>query len=226
MAEQYTNIKAILDKLLRHPLLQDLSFETAVDYTIDFMRIVGVPTMFEEKVETLEVSNYKAKLPCDYYQTIQVRTKSGQTFRYASDSFHMSECKSTPFGLTYKIQGNIIHTSIEKGIIEIAYESIPVDEDGYPKIPDNSSFTRALELYIKKQWFTILFDISKITPAVLQNTQQEYAWAVGDCQTEFNRLSIDKMESFTNSWKTLIMRVTEHDSGFINNSAREYIRRH
>ena len=68
--------------------------------------------------------------------------------------------------------------------------------------------------------------MGKITPAVLQNTQQEYAWAVGDCQTEFNRLSIDKMESFTNSWKTLIMRVTEHDSGFINNSAREYIRRH
>ena len=225
MAEQYTNIKVILDKILRHPLLQDISTETVIDYTIDFMRIVGVPTMFEEKTQVLEVKNYKALLPCDYYQMIQIRS-GNSVFRYSSDSFHMSECKSDSFGLTYKIQGNIIHTSMERGIIEIAYEAIPVDDDGYPKIPDNSSFTRALELYIKKQWFTILFDMGKIAPAVLQNTQQEYAWAVGDCQTEFNRLSIDKMESFSNSWKTLITRVTEHEKGFVNNGAKEYLRAH
>lgn len=227
MAEVYTNIKIILDKLLRHPLLQGLSFETAVDYTIDFMRIVGVPTIFEEKTAVLEVKNYKALLPCDYYQMTQIRSlKYGKTFRYSSDSFHMSECKNFSHDLTYKIQGNIIHTSVEEDTIEIAYDAIPVDEEGYPKIPDNSSFTRALELYIKKQYFTILFDLGKITPAVLQNTQQEYAWAVGDCQTEFNRMSIDKMETFTNSWRTLIMRTTEHDRGFINNGTREYLRIH
>lgn len=227
MAEQYTNIQIILDKLLRHPLLQDLSLEAAVDHTIDFMRIVGVPTIFEEKTEVLNIKNYKAVLPCDYYQMIQVRNcNTGEVLRHASDSFHMSECKTSPFGITYKIQGGIIHTSIENGNIEIAYEAIPIDEDGYPKIPDNSSFTRALELYIKKHYFTVLFDMGKITPAVLQNTQQEYAWAVGDCQSEFNRLTIDKMESFSNSWKTLITRATEHDKGFINNGAREYIRVH
>lgn len=227
MAEQYTNIKIILDKLLRHPLLQSLSLESAVDYTIDFMRIVGVPNMFEEKTQVLEVKNYKALLPCDYYQVIQIRDcKTGETFRYASDSFHMSKCKKSPFGSTYKIQGGVIHTSIEEGNIEISYEAIPIDNEGYPKIPDNSSFTRALELYIKKSFFTILFDLNKISPAVLQNTQQEYAWAVGDCQSEFNRLSIDKMESFSNSWKTLITRATEHEKGFINNGAREYIRVH
>ena len=75
-------------------------------------------------------------------------------------------------------------------------------------------------LYIKKQWFTILFDLGKINPAVLQNVQQEYAWAVGDCQTEFNRLSIDKAESFYNSWRTLILRDTEHRTGFINNGTK------
>ena len=50
MAEQYLSIKKILDSCLRHPLMQDLSLETAVDYTIDFMRIVGTPRMFTEKV--------------------------------------------------------------------------------------------------------------------------------------------------------------------------------
>ena len=218
MAEQYINIKVILDKILRHPLMQDLSLETAVDYTIDFMRIVGMPRMFTEKVVRITVDKYRALLPCDYYQTIQVRIPGGHALVYSTDSFHMGHKGNSS---TYKIQGNIIYTSIESGELELAYLAISTDEDRYPLLPDNSSFTRALELYIKKQWFTILFDLGKITPAVLQNTQQEYAWAVGDCQSEFNRMSIDQMEAFSNSWRTMILRDHQHSSGFIGNGSRQ-----
>lgn len=228
MSERYTNIRLILDKALRHPLLQDISLETAVDYCIDFMRIVGTPTIFEEKTEVLKVSQYRTMLPCDYYQMIQIRKVDGPVFRYSTDNFHMSQDKEDnhrrSYDLTYKIQGNIIYTSIEEGDIEVSYRAIAVDSEGYPLIPDNSSFTRALELYIKKQWFTILFDLGKIQPAVLQNVQQEYAWAVGDCQSEFNRLSIDKAESFFNSWKTMIIRDSEHRRGFINNGSKERLK--
>lgn len=218
MAEQYINIKVVLDRILRHPLMQDLSLETAVDYTIDFMRIVGMPRMFTEKVVRIPIDKYRALLPCDYYQTIQVRIPGGHALVYSTDSFHMSNKGNSS---TYKIQGNIIYTSIESGELELAYLAISTDADGYPLLPDNSSFTRALELYIKKQWFTILFDLGKITSAVLQNTQQEYAWAVGDCQSEFNRMSIDQMEAFSNSWRTLILRDHQHSSGFIGDGSRQ-----
>lgn len=218
MAEQYINIKVVLDRILRHPLMQDLSLETAVDYTIDFMRIVGMPRMFTEKVVRIPIDKYRALLPCDYYQTIQVRIPGGHALVYSTDSFHMNNKGNSS---TYKIQGNIIYTSIESGELELAYLAISTDADGYPLLPDNSSFTRALELYIKKQWFTILFDLGKITSAVLQNTQQEYAWAVGDCQSEFNRMSIDQMEAFSNSWRTMILRDHQHSSGFIGDGSRQ-----
>ena len=218
MAEQYINIKVVLDRILRHPLMQDLSLETAVDYTIDFMRIVGMPRMFTEKVVRITIDKYRALLPCDYYQTIQVRIPGGHALVYSTDSFHMDNKGNSS---TYKIQGNIIYTSIESGELELAYLAISTDADGYPLLPDNSSFTRALELYIKKQWFTILFDLGKITSAVLQNTQQEYAWAVGDCQSEFNRMSIDQMEAFSNSWRTMILRDHQHSSGFIGDGSRQ-----
>ena len=228
MAETYVNIKYILDRILQHPLMQDVTFEQAVSYTVDFMRIVGVPNMFLEKTVIIEVNNYRAMLPCDYYKVIQIRKPGGPTFRYSSDSFHMSEYKdfnNRPISdLTYKIQGNIIYTSIEKGEIEIAYKAIAVDDEGYPLLPDNSSFTRALGLYIKKEHFTILFDTGKIDFRVLENTQKEYSWAVGDCQTEFNRLSLDEAESFYNSWRTLLLRDTEHRTGFINNGTKERIK--
>lgn len=228
MAEQYTNIRLILDKIMRHPLMQDISLETVVDYTVDFMRIVGVPNMFMEKTAIIEVEKYRAMLPCDYYQMIQVRKINGPAFRYSSDSFHMSECKDSNgrdlADLTYKIQGNVIYTSIKNGEIEISYEAIATDDEGYPLLPDNSSFTRALRLYIKKEHFTTLFELGKIQPVVFNQVLQDYAWAVGDCQTEFNRLSIDKAESFYNSWRTLILRDTEHRTGFINNGTKERLK--
>jgi hypothetical protein len=223
MAEQYLSIKNILDKVLRHPLMQDLSLETAVDYAVDFMRIVGVPKMFTEKVIFIDTNGYRAKLPCDFYKIIQVRPIGGTALVASTDSFFMGG-KYRDCNNTYKIQGNIIYTSLEKDTLELSYLAIEVDKDGYPLLPDNSSFTRALELYIKKQWFTILFDLGKITPAVLQNTQQEYAWAVGDCMTEFNRLSIDEMEAFSNSWRTMIIRDNQHSSGFADSGTRQTLK--
>ena len=229
MAEQQQSIKVIFDKIMRHPLLQDLSIETIVDYSIDFMRIVGVPSMFEEKVEKAEVINYRASLPCDYYQMIQIRALDPNynilgAFRYSSDSFHMSNTKPEYADYSYKVQGNIIYLSVPNGLIEIAYQAIPIDSDGYPLIPDNSSFTRALEAYIKKQHFTILFDLGKIGNGPLAQVQQDYAWAVGDCQSEFNRLTIDKAESFYNSWRTLIIRSSEHRTGFLHTGTQEKLK--
>jgi hypothetical protein len=225
MAENTTNIRYILDRLMLHPLLQDITLEQVVDLTVSFMKIVGVPQIFSEKVATLEVLNYRAILPTDYVNMTQVRSMyCGCTFRSSTDSFHMSDTKVGTVDLTYKIQGGIIYTSIPEDTIEIAYKAIELDCNGYPVIPDNSSFTRALELYIKKYWFTILFDLGKINPDSLQNVQQEYAWAVGDCESEFNRLSLDEAESFFNSWRTLLIRPSEHSQAFRNNGIAERIK--
>ena len=226
MAEQYISIETVLNRVLRHPLMSDLSYETAVDYAIDFMRIVGVPNMFVEKVVELNVEDYRTALPCDYYQTIQIRDMpSRRAFIYATDSFYFSNHSSAEIIPTYKIQGGIIFTNIKHTTIELAYQAIPLDEDGKPLIPDNSSFLRALELYIKKQWFTIQFDMEKIKPAILQNVQQEYAHAVGDCQSEFHRLSIDKAEALFNSLSRMILP-NQHMSGFKYSNIPEHLIKH
>jgi hypothetical protein len=227
--ERYISIKVILDNVLDHPLLRDVSFERAVNYTVNFIRIVGCPRMFEEVTETLEVKNYRAMLPCNFNSMIQVRAikEPGhhyEVFRETTNSFHMSNDSGKSYDLTYKLQGNIIYTSMKEGVIEIAYEAIPVDSEGYPMIPDNSSFIRALELYIKKQCFTILFDLGKINQAVFNNVCQDYSWAVGQAQSDLIRPTPDQMESITNMWNTLIPRVTEHRTGFINNGTKEYIK--
>lgn len=233
MNTDYISIRQIIDNCLHHPLLQDLTLERAVAYAVDFIRIVGMPTIFIEKTTELKIENYRAMLPCDFHEMIQVRTnleKCGHyisgVFRYSTDNFHMSDKTHESPDLTYKIQGRVIYTSIKEGTIEIAYRAIAVDDEGYPLIPDKSSFTRALELYIKKQCFTILFDLGKINQAVYANVQQEYAFAVAQAQSDLIRPSIDEMQSITNALNTLIPRVNEHSKGFITDGSMERIKLH
>lgn len=225
---RFTNIKLIMDKLTRHPLLQDIPFETVVDYAVDFIRIVGTPPSFLDKTAIIDIVDYRGILPCDYYEMTQVRLNdsSKRTFRYTTDSFHMSSNKPEFSDLTYKIQGNCIFTTpLEQGQIEIAYQALPIDEEGYPLIPDNSSYSRALEAYIKREWFTILFDQGKLNGQVLARVDQEYSFYVGQAQSELIMPTIDQMEAISNMWNTLLPR-DEHRHSFLDNGTQSHIINH
>lgn len=231
MAERYTNIRIIADKLLRNPLMSDITFETIVDHTIDFIRIVGVPIIFEDKIEDVKINNYRGKLPCDWYETIQMKysdTCNSNMLRATSDTFHLEQARTEGHSSdpTFMIQGEYIFTSFRKGDLVLSYRAIATDESGFPKLPDNSNFTRALESYIKRAHYSILFDLGKISQAVYQKTDQEYAWNVGSYIGDSNMLDLSEAESFFNSYSTLIIRANEFKHGFVNNGAKELLRRH
>lgn len=86
-AEKYVSLKVVADKLLRNPLLDGISFEAILDYTIDFLHIVGVPADFIDKLYTKEFSDYRAELPDDYVECTQLLI-DGKSARWATDTFH------------------------------------------------------------------------------------------------------------------------------------------
>lgn len=223
---RYISIKQVLDDILDHPLLQDITLERAVNYAIEFIRRMGIPQVFQEKTAFLEVKNHKALLPCDFISMQGVRDACGHSYRYTTDTFHTSHLHRDNHELTYKLQGNVLYSSEREGKLEIAYLSINLDEEGYPMIPDEASFVRALELYIKRNYFTILFDMGKINQGVLQNTQQEYAFAVGEAKAHLSTPTVDQMQSITNMMNQLILHITEHDTQFRHMGDREYLRNH
>lgn len=222
---RYVSIKVVLDRLMRHPLMQDISFETVVDYIVDFLRITGIPKLFLEKTVQLPLVDYRTLLPCDLVSINQVKDLETCTcMRASTDSFHYGTSGPSSLDPTFKVQGNVLFSNRKNGNIEISYKAIAVDDEGYPLVPDDSSVLRAMELYVKSQWFTILFDLGKIQPAVLQNTQQEYAFAAAACHNSLVMPSLSEMESITNSWNTLLLRTNEFRDGFVNNGAKELIR--
>lgn len=227
----YINIREALSRILRHPLLQDMTLEQAVQYTIDFIGIFGLPKLYQDKEEVLHIEDFRAKLPCDLISINQIKEcKTGVCLRSMTDNFMPREHYDRSAGyripqeLSFKTQGQVLYVSFKTGDVSVSYKAIPVDKEGFPLLINNPVFLKALEAYIKKEAFNILFDMGKIAPVVLQNTQQQYAWLAGQLQSEFTIPSISEMESIKRSWCTLLQRTSEFNNGFKNNGDQEYIR--
>jgi hypothetical protein len=249
---QYTNIRRVLDNLTDHPLLRDITLEQVVRYTIRFIGLHGMPKLYQDKEEEVEIKDFRGLLPCDLISIIQVMDRhTGVCLRSMTDNFLPADHFPPPrhkcdqlnnvvppkelyipaiaryhSESAFKTQGRVIFTSFPVGKILVAYKSIPVDEDGFPLLIDNENYLAALEAYIKKQVFTVKYDTGKISAGVLQNAQKEYAWAAGCLDAEFVIPSQSEMESITRNINTLIPKVREFDNGFKNLGDREYLRRH
>lgn len=128
--------------------------------------------------------------------------------------------------LSFKTQGRVIFTSFPEGCVEIAYKSIPVDEDGFPLLIDNENYLAALEAFIKLQVFTIKFDTGKINTNVLQNAQQDYAFRAAELGSEFNTPSYSEAEALSRFNNTLILNMRQFDDGFNHLGDRELLRKH
>lgn len=227
----YISVREILSRILRHPLLQDVTLEQAVQYTIDFIGIFGMPKLYQDKEEVLHIEDFRAKLPCDLISINQIKEcKTGVCLRSMTDNFMSREYHDKSVGykipqeLSFKTQGQVLYVSFKTGDVLVSYKAIPIDKDGFPLLIDNSVFLKALEAYIKREVFTILFDMGKIAFAVLQNTQQQYTWLAGQLQSEFTIPSISEMESLKRSWCTLLQRTTSFNNGFKDNGNQEYIK--
>lgn len=221
---KWTNLRVVADKILRDPTFIGLNFETIIDYFIDFITIVGVPELFDEKFTNAEVtiSDYRATLPDDFLEEIVVSIDQ-KIARRATDLYfgnykeyedtnpsdYFPDKRSEP---TYKIKGNYIYLSKKEGNLLLKYKCIATETDetsedyGVPLLPDDPVFILALQSYIEVQFMKMLFRAGKINNQVLQLAQQDYAWNVGRYETHSRRLTLGDMESLSRQFKSILYR--------------------
>lgn len=225
-AIKYTSIKRVLDDLLDHPMLRDLTLEQVVRYTMRFIAKHGYNNLYQDKQDVVDIKDFRGLLPCGIVRIDQVRDcKTGLCLRAMTDTFLPGTGIPT-VELSFKVQGDVLFTSFPDGQVEVAYKGIPIDEDGFPLLIDNEIYLGALEQFIKLQIFTIKFDQGKVAAGILQNTKQDYAWAAGQLRSEFTIPDINEMQSISNAMTHLIPRMNEFYKGFKTLGQREVIRTH
>ena len=85
----------------------------------------------------------------------------------------LQQCMCLPEGgYTYHTELDYINTSICDGTVRIFYKAIPVDEDGFPLIPDNEDYKEALYWYVRAK--------------MIGTGYEDTVFKIGDCEQRYN----------------------------------------
>jgi len=104
---------------------------------------------------------------------------------------------SNPYDYSYHYNPGYIITSFEEGTIDVSYNAIPTDEEGYYKIPDDEEYLNAIEYYVKMRltqrgW--------KFPEEPLQLLKEEWKYHRGMARSNAQAMDINQMDVFTKRW--------------------------
>jgi len=237
---KYKSLGSTIWSILKNPLAQELTYEEAAEYALECIKLLGAPVIYLNKLEKLNLTSYKAELPCDLLYIEGVEYFDGETnepiaMREATNIYHLdtneftnenSQTHHNRNEFTYKIQNGIIFTSMSDGCVQVGYKAIATDEEGYPLIPDNQKVQLALEYYILSRYLEPLWMMGKITDKAFDYIQQKRYFYVPSAYTSLTMPGIDKMETIMNSINRLIINTTAHQNKFKKLGEKERIRKY
>lgn len=272
MYKNYISLSGIISRLLKNPLLEDLSEDDAIESALDCIGLIGTENMLKECVSFIDVQKFRGAIPSDastinsiryvvdnglptveaeasrveyidsstettYKMLDTLSTKiniSDNTdrkylpMRPASTPYHMSNSKdySGIPDLTYSINGSFVYTSFETGTIEISYNTLNTSNTGELLLPNDINVIKAVENYIKLQFYTPLWEMGKISDKVVDRIEREYDWYIAKSQTSTREMSLDEREALSNSLTRLIDNNSGADDFYQNLTQREQRLRH
>jgi hypothetical protein len=118
--------------------------------------------------------------------------------------------------ITYNLNNNFIFTSFEEGQIEIAYDKFPLDDRGFPLVPDDEGVIQGMSWYIAYKLAYILWMNDQLSRAKFDYVRGEKDWYIGKAISRARILSKDQMETWKNMSVRLITKMNAHDSHFSN----------
>lgn len=192
----FVSLKEIINRVYKDggDIVEDLTEDDVILDTIELLGVAGIPELFEEKTETLEVRKYKAVLPCDFVDLIAVKSCGGY-LNASTDKFDIEESNTdVP---TYRIDGDIIKFSQEKGYVKIAYTAIKTDDEGYPMIVNDQTFIRALVSYIiYKKVYTNYINGRLQNENIMERVERNYEFNIAQATA---RLTLPTPDEFDNT---------------------------
>lgn len=136
---------------------------------------------------------------------------------WSSSVVHSSSpCESGDCEATYTLNNNYIFTNFKDGYVVFYYKGFPVDDCGYPMIPDNTKVKIAVMSYLRMKIDYILWRRNDISSEVYRESQTEWAWYVGAAKTASQIPDLDRMETWKNQTLRLLPKVNAHSSFYGN----------
>lgn len=150
MIQKLISINYVIRKVVKDLGLDDkeLYIDDFVEWIGEGLQYIGSYYQYCERYETIDIIDYKGELPCDFYAMIRIHDNTdGKADSFNKNLIGATNKQSSLNQHTfrdYNIQGNVFTAAFKTGKLNIQYLGIPLDEEGFPMIPDNVNYLDAL----------------------------------------------------------------------------------
>lgn len=124
---------------------------------------------------------------------------------------------------TYLVFPGYIKTQLQEGYLMLSYQAVPVDEEGYPMIPDDESFEEALYWYINMKLIYPEWRAGKVRDAVYYDAKSSWNYYRKQAYGNAMMPNIDQLEAIKNAWVRLVPEIHEHGNAFTTLNERQVI---
>jgi len=188
----------------------------------------------KEGVPLLEINNYQTLLPSGLHTIIQaVYTETGNypfsAMRYGTGSFDTKKGITTSAGVsreeynnetsfttdvTYVVVGNYMKFNVPTGYVMLAYTTIPLDEEGFPVVPDNIGFIDALYWYITMKLLYPKWAEGRVRDAVYYDARSSWNYYRKQAYGNAMMPNGDQLTAIKNTWNKLIPEFNDQNTFF------------
>lgn len=126
------------------------------------------------------------------------------------------------FGLQYNVKPGYIMCNVPCGFLKLSYNAIPIDEDGYPMVPDLASYQEAVYWYIAMKYLYPKRLRNEIARDDYYDIRRSWNFYRKQAYAELIMPNQDEMESIKNDWNKLWPEINDH-SGFYSHTGERQI---
>jgi len=245
---KYIPVDRIIENVYNdHPFESSVEWDNCLEWVGSAMRLMGVPTIMVKDIKCVIIEDYKGELPDGILNIDMIRFKSSSTdpdttsiaykaMRYEGSPFIIKEfCTSgdsiknlcnQSSDLTYRLNNNYIFTSFEKGQIEISYDKFPIDDRGFPLIPDDEGIIQGMSWFIAYKIAYSLWMSDQLSKIKFDFIRQEKDWYIGKAISRARAMSKDRLETWKNMTVRLLPKLNAHSSQFSGLGGGEKLHNH
>jgi len=240
MIEGYVSLKTVLSTLYRNlGVNTEINEIDVVEWAAEALSMVGAYSQYQEVSVCTDLSKGKAKLPVGFQKLVDVTYKDRQLYwatntnakNYQCDNCQVPVCTvNDQQGLTFYLNDNYIITNITDDTVGsedstkslcMVYLSLLLDEDGWPMIPDNIYYSKAITSYITERLDLQEWRKGKLPDKVYQKSEQDWLFYVNSARGAANMPGVAQMENLKNITGRFMPLRNDYSKAFRNIRKKE-----
>lgn len=220
---KFVSLKFILNRLLHdEPYITDINLGDAIEWAGECINLLGIKSLYKTFTCTVDIKDYRGKLPLNFKDIEAIREKESKVALNDSTNKFATE-EDGRQKLEFEIKENIIFVGFETGTLEIKYKGYNLDEDGFPKIPDDERVIKCIYWYIAYKIAYPKWAMGKLSDKLYLHVEQQNLFYMGSARYKGKTPNKMQMQSIVDQQMQIIPNRFLYRNNFANKGNIEKI---